>query len=82
MSSIFFEVHQSLPRVSPGDEQSTVRALAAMADLPTVPSILDIGCGPGAQTIALARHSQARITAVDRHQPFLDELARRADRQT
>ena len=75
---IFFEVHQGLPREAPGDEESTLRALALMKDLPFAPSILDIGCGPGAQTIALARNSSAHITAVDVHQPFLDELARRA----
>jgi ubiquinone/menaquinone biosynthesis C-methylase UbiE len=78
--NIFFGVHQGLPREAPGDAHSTVRALAAMVDLPAVPSILDIGCGPGAQTIALACHSPAQITAVDRHQPFLDELARRAEK--
>jgi ubiquinone/menaquinone biosynthesis C-methylase UbiE len=75
---IFFEVHQGLPREAPGDEQSTVRALGFMRDLPFAASILDIGCGPGAQTIALALHSAAHITAVDVHQPFLEELARRA----
>ena len=77
--NIFFEVHQDLPREGPGDTDSTLRALAAMTDLPAVPSILDVGCGPGAQTIALASHSSAHIIAVDRHQPFLDELARRAE---
>jgi ubiquinone/menaquinone biosynthesis C-methylase UbiE len=75
---LFFEVHQGLPREAPGDEESTLRALALMKDLPPAPSILDIGCGPGAQTITLARHSAAQITAVDVHQPFLDELACRA----
>ena len=59
-------------------KSSTLRALALMKDLPFAPSILDIGCGPGAQTITLARNSSAHITAVDVHQPFLDELARRA----
>lgn len=77
--NIFFEVHQGLPRESPGDEQSTVRALAAMVELPAAPDVLDIGCGPGAQTISLAPHSAARITAVGNHAPFPEELARRAE---
>ncbi len=75
---IFWEVHTGLPREAPGDEASTVRALSMMSDLPPLPELLDIACGPGGQTVALALHSRARITAVDTHQPFLDELGRRA----
>ncbi len=75
---IFFEVHNGLPREAPGDEASTVRAWSMMTALPPVPAVLDIACGPGAQTIALASHSRALITAIDTHQPFLDELACRA----
>jgi len=32
--------------------------------------ILDIGCGPGMQTVELARISAGRITAVDNYQPY------------
>ncbi len=50
-----------------------------LANLPPRPQILDIGCGSGMQTVELARACRdARITAVDIHQPFLDDLARRA----
>jgi SAM-dependent methyltransferase len=75
---IFWEIHRNLPREAPGSDASTLRALRALPPLPTAPRILDIGCGPGAQTIALAHACQADITAVDTHQPFLDDLARRA----
>ncbi len=75
---IFFEIHSGLPREAPGDEASTVRALRMMEDLPAVPEILDLACGPGGQTVALACHSTARITAIDTHEPFLVELERRA----
>lgn len=77
-NEIFFEVHSGLPREAPGDDASTLRALKMMADLPPSPRILDIGCGPGAQSILLARETGARVTAVDTHQPFLDEAQRRA----
>ncbi len=77
-AEIFFEVHSGLPREAPGDEASTVRAWQMLTDLPPVPEVLDIACGPGGQTVALASHSRALITAIDTHQPFLDELARRA----
>ncbi len=78
--SVFWEIHSGLPREAPGDDESSVRALRLMHDLPAAPRILDIGCGPGAQTIALASHSDAILTAVDTRQEFLDELRRRADR--
>lgn len=75
---IFWEIHTGLPREGPGDDESTRKAFRLAGDLPARPRILDIGCGPGAQTIALARISGGTITAIDTHQPFLDELARRA----
>jgi ubiquinone/menaquinone biosynthesis C-methylase UbiE len=49
-----------------------------LADLPERPRFLDVGCGPGMQTIELAKISNAEITALDIHQPFLDLLASRA----
>jgi ubiquinone/menaquinone biosynthesis C-methylase UbiE len=74
----FWEFHYNLPREGPGDSESTVRAYAAIKNLPSKPKILDIGCGPGMQTLDLARLSQGKIIAIDFHQPFLDELIRRA----
>ena len=41
-------------------------------------SVLDIGCGNGAQTLQLAKRLNGDILAVDNHPPFLDELQRRA----
>lgn len=76
---IFWQVHSGLPREAPGSDASTLRAFSMLPNLPDSPRILDIGCGPGAQTVSLARNSQAEITAVDTHQPFLDDLNRRAN---
>jgi SAM-dependent methyltransferase len=45
-----------------------------MPDLPADCAILDAGCGPGMQTIYLAQLTRGQITAVDNHQPFLDQL--------
>jgi SAM-dependent methyltransferase len=48
--------------------------------LPEHPRIVDIGCGPGMQTLELARLSGSLVTAVDNHEPFLEELRRHAER--
>jgi len=75
---IFFELHQDLPREGPGDNPSTRKALALLMELPPRPLILDIGCGPGMQTVELARCTNGTIIAVDTHQPFLEKLKQRA----
>jgi ubiquinone/menaquinone biosynthesis C-methylase UbiE len=74
MPPIFYEVHSNLPREGPGENQSTEKAFRALKNWPSKPRILDIGCGPGMQTITLAKLSQGQITAVDNHQAFLDQL--------
>lgn len=76
---VFFELHRDLPREGPGDDESTLRALAMCTELPAKPDILDVGCGPGMQTIALARATEGTITAVDFHEPFLDQVRERAE---
>jgi SAM-dependent methyltransferase len=77
---IFFEIHRGLPREGPGNRASTARALSLAGALPPAPRVLDIACGPGMQTMDLASLlPAARITAVDLHEPFLEELRRRAD---
>jgi SAM-dependent methyltransferase len=75
---IFFELHQDLPREGPGDNPSTRQALSLLKELPPRPLILDIGCGPGMQTIELARCTDGTIIAIDTHQPFLEKLKQRA----
>jgi ubiquinone/menaquinone biosynthesis C-methylase UbiE len=75
---IFFEVHCDLPREGPGDNASTRKAYSLLTDLPPKARILDIACGPGMQTIHLAKLSGGTIIAIDTHQPFLDVLQRSA----
>lgn len=81
MVNIFFEIHSSLPREGPGDNASTRKAYLMLPDLPEKPRILDVGCGPGMQTIELARLSNGRIDALDNHQPFLDHLKKKAEEE-
>ncbi|NGQ96582.1 methyltransferase domain-containing protein [Brevibacillus sp. SYP-B805] len=78
MAAIFFEIHKDIPREGPGSNESTRKAYGLLQGLPPRPQILDIGCGPGMQTLELARLTDGSITAVDTHEPFLAELTRRA----
>jgi SAM-dependent methyltransferase len=76
--SHFYEIYEAMPRQGPGDRESTERALRFLPPLTPGKRILDIGCGSGAQTIDLARATEARIIAVDNHPPFVAQLATRA----
>lgn len=73
-----YEMCESLPRAGPGGNEHTRRAYESIPDLPPNPLILDIGCGPGVQTLELARLSNGTVTALDNHQPFLDRVMVRA----
>jgi SAM-dependent methyltransferase len=79
LPDVFFELHRDLPREGPGDDESTLRALAMCTELPAKPDVLDVGCGPGMQTLALARVTGGIVTAVDMHEPFLDQLREGAE---
>jgi ubiquinone/menaquinone biosynthesis C-methylase UbiE len=69
-----YELFEALPRCGPGDSTSTRRAFNTIPILLEQPLMLDIGCGPGVQTIELAKLSNGKIIALDNHQPFLDTL--------
>lgn len=78
MDNIFFEIHGDIPREGPGDAESTRRAFSMLTQLPSDPAILDVGSGPGMQTLELAKICNGAITALDNNGEFLDELEQRA----
>jgi ubiquinone/menaquinone biosynthesis C-methylase UbiE len=78
--NVFYELFENLPRGGPGSDQCTEKAFGKLKGLPANPKILDIGCGVGSQTLALARCTSGFITAMDNHQPFLDKLSNRANK--
>lgn len=81
MMQFFFEIHSGLPREGPGSTPSTRKAFAMLGKLPEKPYVLDIGCGPGMQTLDLLALTDGEIVALDNHQPFLDDLILRATRK-
>lgn len=74
----FFTLHSDLPREGPGSDASTLKAINRLPGLPESPHVLDLGCGPGRQTLVLARTLKAPVVAIDVHQPFLDQLTNAA----
>jgi ubiquinone/menaquinone biosynthesis C-methylase UbiE len=78
---IFFEVFETLPRQGPGNRASTAQALAQCRELPSSPSVIDLGCGIGGQTLHLAELTPGSIVAVDSHAPSIDRLRARVAEQ-
>jgi cyclopropane fatty-acyl-phospholipid synthase-like methyltransferase len=75
----FFLLHHGLAREAPGSDAATLEALRRLGPLAQNPRVLDLGCGPGASTLVLARSLQVPVTGVDLHAPFLRRLEARAE---
>lgn len=78
LPEVFFEIHRGLRRQGPGSPACTRRAFAALGGIAADAAIVDVGCGPGQQTIELARLTRRRILAIDLCEPFLRDLERAA----
>jgi ubiquinone/menaquinone biosynthesis C-methylase UbiE len=74
---IFFDIHKNLPREGSGRDEYTQKAFEMIPAMKQ-PKILDIGCGPGLQTIKLAKLTDGEIIGIDIHQPYLDQLEKNA----
>ena len=71
---VFFDVYEHLPRQGPGNRACAERPLA-LCELPPTPTVLDLGCGVGGQTLHLAELLPgAHITAIDSHAPSVERL--------
>ncbi|MHC4606317.1 MAG: class I SAM-dependent methyltransferase [Planctomycetota bacterium] len=77
---VFFEIVDVLPRGGPGSEAYTRQAYGMLPPLEK-PRILDIGCGPGAATIELARLAGGEVIGLDNHRPYVDRLAKRIEEE-
>lgn len=69
----FLQIYGTLPRADPGSNELTRRAFEMMSDVPESPQILDIGCGPGMQTVELLSITSGTVVALD----FLPEMIAR-----
>jgi SAM-dependent methyltransferase len=74
--NLFWELHSGLPREGPGSDEATEHVVSLLPQK-HFSHILDIGCGPGMQTLCLARCLDGSIVAIDNHQAYLDVLAER-----
>ncbi len=61
----FLQIYGSLPRAGPGSDELTRKAFRMIPALPESPRILDVGCGPGAQTVELLRNCAGTVVALD-----------------
>ncbi|MBT3312691.1 MAG: class I SAM-dependent methyltransferase [Desulfobacterales bacterium] len=70
----FFKVFEQMKRQGPGSRNTTLKAFEKIPSRKEIKTILEVGCGKGSSSLVLAENSEALITAVDNHQPFLDHL--------
>lgn len=74
----FLQFHHGLLRKGPGNDAATAEAFRFVEPLlPPFPSILDVGCGGGAQTLTLAALTPGPLLAIDSYPPFVEELRER-----
>lgn len=77
--TLICKMFEELPRQGPGSKESTTHACSFFPPDFRPGKILDLGCGSGMQTLTLAMlFPDSEITAIDIHQPFLNDLTIRA----
>lgn len=70
----FLQIYGSLPRAGPGSNELTRKAFEMIPRLPDSARILDVGCGPGMQTVELLKMSAGRVVALDVHPEMIKRL--------
>ena len=70
-------LHGGMEKLGPGCNAHTLHVLRLLPKQ-EFGVVVDAGCGVGRQTIALAKELGTLVHAVDSHDPFLNDLVRRA----
>ena len=78
-TDIFYQIYNELPRVGPGDDASTLKALEIVKSKINPSRILDIGAGTGQQTFVLAKNTNAVINALDNNDAIIERLENEAE---
>ena len=79
IDDVMYEIFGPLSQGAPGNDASTLRALDAVPCRDTLRRVLDLGAGHGRTTFTLAQAlPDARITAVEIHEPFVERISERA----
>lgn len=73
-SDIFYQIYNELPRVGPGDDASTQKALDIVKSKINPSRILDLSAGTGQQTFILANNTSAIINALDNDDAIIERL--------
>lgn len=70
---LLLEIHKDMPRQGSGRDEYTQKAFEIIPKIHK-PKILDIGCGPGMQTIKLAQLSNGEVIGIDIFDQYLKQL--------
>ncbi len=86
MGKYLYEAFEQLERLSPGSNETSRKAMSLFQGEGEGEGegidILDVGCGKGADTFLLADvFPSARITAIDIHESYIENINRRATRE-
>jgi SAM-dependent methyltransferase len=76
--SLICEYFSYTKRQGPGSPAATKRALDFIDNLASITKIADIGCGTGGQTMILAKHTTAKILAIDLFPVFIEKFNTKA----
>ena len=71
---LLLEIHKDMPRQGSGRDKYTQKAFEFIPKIDH-PKILDIGCGPGMQTIKIAKLSGGEVIGIDIFQQYLQTLS-------
>ena len=81
MENYLYKVFEDMDRLSPGSDETSMKAMALFKSEEEPVEILDVGCGKGADTFLLARRfPSARIRAIDINPEYADNICHRAEK--